>query len=490
MAMLVIGADNANAAARVSVRGTPVATGRQSVTRQKTTGSTTASTTVAETPVQEKVVETIVESVSKPAREEQQEYIIENKSSGFSTSVTDSIGGGYDNSFAEMIRKQKDALAASEANLAQQQALVSSSNICDRDLRKCMMEKCGSDFTKCATDGDTIFGDKLNACRGKTTCDAHEFSVFTAEIKADLEMNLRLASYDNVISCGNEYNACIVDQCGNTYNKCLGKVYADAAVQKFATIAKNCMESDSGLANRFGTAIGKLRESAEKDVKKDEERMYALRDLMSDSCKRLGAMFDERTFDCVFTVNFFAGENQSTPTATRKRYAGDVFICMQEWFGINATTFKENAFRETRAQTAASSAMLGSGLGTAAGLIASGAIDRALDTQKAKKELKEECEAQGMKMQGGKCVEKSESEKAEDEVKATKAKEKEEEKTQKIKDKEQKRQENQRKKDEKEQECLDGGGTKYTPGVCWCPAGEIWKSSEKKCVKISKKKDE
>jgi hypothetical protein len=35
--------------------------------------------------------------------------------------------------------------------------------------------------------------------------------------------------------------------------------------------------------------------------------------------------------------------------------------------------------------------MLGAGLGTAAGLVTSGAIDRALDTQKAEKDLKEEC---------------------------------------------------------------------------------------------------
>nr|MBQ0091434.1 hypothetical protein [Candidatus Enterousia merdequi] len=70
-----------------------------------------------------------------------------------------------------------------------------------------------------------------------------------------------------------------------------------------------------------------------------------------------------------------------------KRYAGDTFVCMQEWFGVNVTTFKENAYRETRAQTAASSAMLGSGLGTALGTITSGAMGRALDTQKAKKEM-------------------------------------------------------------------------------------------------------
>ena len=125
---------------------------------------------------------------------------------------------------------------------------------------------------------------------------------------------------------------------------------------------------------------------------------------MTSACKKLGAAFDERSFDCVYTVNFFAGSNQSSPMASRKRYAGDTFVCMQEWFGTNVTTFKENAYRETRSQTAASSAMLGSGVGTAAGLISSGAIGRAVETQKAKKDLKKECEAQDMKLKNGECV--------------------------------------------------------------------------------------
>ena len=371
--------DNAMAA-RAPVKSAPAA--RKSVAAAKP---------VVETPVvAETVTETATESVeSKP------EFIITNKSSEFDVAVSAVIeSANEDNSFAEQIRKQRAALAAADASTAaktaQSNAIKSNTNNCDRDLRKCMAEKCGNDFTGCALDGDTIFGDKLNACKTKTSCTATEFNMFVPEIRADRDMNVRLASYENVINCGNQYNACIVNECGTTYNKCLGKANADAAIQKCGTIAKECTESDSGLANRFGTAIAKLRESAEKEVKSDEQRMYTLRDSMRSACEGMGAMFDERTFDCIYTVNFFAGENQTNPTASRKRYAGDTFICMQEWFGINATTFMENAFRETRSQTAASSAMLGSGVGSAVGMISSGAINRAIDTQKAKKELDEE----------------------------------------------------------------------------------------------------
>ena len=377
MAMFYLSFDTVNAAPRTGARGTPVSAGaRKSVTTAK-----------AEVAV---VVET--EEVEEEP-EEEPEVIIENKSSSFETTLSSVIeSSSADNSFAEQIRKQRAALAASEsasmASSSMKKAMASNSNTCDRDLRKCMTEKCGKDFTKCATDGDTILGDKLNACKTKTKCSAEEFAAFVPEIKADMEMNIRMGSFDNVINCGNEYNACIINECGDTYSKCLGKKYSDAAVQKCAMVAKECTEADSGLANRFGTAIGKLRENAEIEVKRDEERLYALRDLMSGACKKLGAMFDERSFDCVYTVNFFVGEKQDFPSASRKRYAGDSFVCMQEWFGANVTTALENAARETKAQTAASSAMLGSGVGTAAGIISSGAMDRAIDTQKAKKELK------------------------------------------------------------------------------------------------------
>lgn len=425
MLSIVIGTEfavfnNADAASvRAPVRVSTATSRRPAVTNTKiVTPTPVTSETLTTTPAPE--------TVSQPTEEQPTEVIIENKSSNFEVSVSAPIESSVsDNSFAEMIRKQRAAFEANEtttaATSAQQNALRTNSNNCDSDLRKCMASKCGNDFTKCALDGDTMFGDKLNACRRDTECTGEEFQLFTTEIKADRDMNVRLASYNRVIDCGNQYNACLVNECGKTYNKCLGKPKEDEAVQKCASIAKECVEADSGLANRFGTAIGKLRESAEKEVKEDDKRMYAMRDSMQSVCKRMGAMFDERTFDCIFTVNFFAGNDQKNPMASRKRYAGDTFVCMQEWFGVDTTTYKENAYRETRAQTGASSAMLGSGVGTAVGLVSSGAIDRALDTQKAKKALNAEKKAQQADGKGTKSYDKTEKE--------TKAKDKQAEKS-------------------------------------------------------------
>lgn len=376
--ILVLGSlFDANAAPRAAVRGTAGA--RQSVAKETTVATTTAEPAIVET-----VVEPVIET-SEP---------ILNKSSQFDSvlSSSTSTSSSKDSAMADRIREQRAAIAAKEATenvAAALQNAMGGKNACDTGLRKCMSDDkvCGKDFTKCALDGDTIFGDKLNKCRRDTKCTGEEFKLFTAEIKADRDMNVELSAYNAVIDCGNEYNKCIANECGMTYGKCLGKSASDKAIDKCKSIATKCKEQDSGLASRFGSVIGKMRETAEVDIKKDEERMYALRDLMRTACQKMGAMFDERSFDCVYTVNFFAGKNQENPMASRKAYAGDMFTCRQEWFGIDVTTFKENAYRETRAQKGASSAFLGAGVGTTVGLIASGAMQRSLDRQKAEKEL-------------------------------------------------------------------------------------------------------
>ena len=407
--------------------------------------------------------------------------IIENKSSTFESAINADLGfeeGGSlnDSALADQIRKQRAAAEARDSlNMVaanQKSGLKNGKNACDSGLRECMQKTCGKDFTKCALDGDTDFGDKLNKCKRDLNCTGHEFQLFTAEIKADRDFNARMSSYQSVIDCGNNYNACIQKECGATFGKCLGKSAADRAVDKCATIAKNCMEQDSGLSARVGSVIGRLREDAEKDVKADEERMYTLRDLMSEQCKRLGAMFDERSFDCVFTVNFFAGDNQDKPMASRKRYAGDTFVCTQEWFGTDVTTFKENAYRETRAQTAASSAMLGSGVGTAAGLITSGAMQRSIDAANAKKELKKEEKAQ-------KKAEKAEAKAEKQAEKAEKKAEKAAAKAEKKAEKAEKKAEKQAAKAEKKAEKAEAKAEKQ--------AAKAEKKAEKAEAKAEKK---
>lgn len=316
---------------------------------------------------------------------------IENKSSTFDEilNVTND-NDSYSESLAEQIRAQRAALDAADAILTAEQksqrAKSGNANTCDANLRACMQSKCGQDYSKCAGDTDTMWGTKMDACRRDLPCTGNEYRLFASEIKADRDANAQISSYNAIIDCGNRYNDCIISECGKTFTKCLGKSAGDAAISKCQKIAHSCIEMDNGLASRVMNVFGTLRQEAEKQVAADEKRLYELRDLMASTCKRLGAMFDERTLDCVYTVNFYAGD-KNTLYASKKAYAGSSFNCDQNWFGIDITTFRENAYRLTREQKSASSAFLGAGLGTAVGAVTSGAIDRAVDRARADKAL-------------------------------------------------------------------------------------------------------
>lgn len=324
------------------------------------------------------------------------DVVITDKSAQFASAVNSAgittTNNSSDTELAEQIRRTRAALDAADAtntaNASATKSMARGQNACDATLRACMKNKCGNDFTKCSVDTDTTWGTKMDACRRETECTGNEYKLFATEIKADRDLNALLASYNKILDCGNRYNKCIINQCGNTYSKCLGKSAGDNAISNCASIANECKSTDSGLASRTMSAFATLRQGAEVQIQSDEKRLYALRDQMATVCKRLGAMFDERSLDCVYTVNFWAGDSD-VPYASKKAYAGATFDCDQDWFGIDITTFKENAYRLTRSQKSATAAMLGAGVGVATGAITSGAIGRAIDTQKAKKALKD-----------------------------------------------------------------------------------------------------
>lgn len=395
--------------AAVTARPT-VANNAAAARAQNRTGArvpTTAQQPVATTP--ESAPEPEPEPVATPAPEPKVEepIIVDNKTSVFEGIMAEIGAAGTDtsgNDLADAIRRQR-ALLDAPANSATSGGTINigTAAACDAGLRKCMADKCGPDFAKCANDSTTIWGQKIDLCRAQTKCTAHEYSLIAPEILADRDMNVRMGHYNSVINCGNRYNDCIFTQCGKTLNKCLSKKDGDSAISKCASIANECKSMDNGLAARAMGVFGDLRKIATARVQQNETRLYELRNLMRDQCNRFGAMFDERTLDCVYTVNFFAGED-NTLMASKKLYSGDTFQCNPNWFGVDITTYIENAQRLTRSQRSASSAALGAGVGTAAGLLSSGAIGRAIDTKNAEKAVKEACEQKGGKWDGAKCT--------------------------------------------------------------------------------------
>ncbi len=396
-------AANAAAAARVPTK---------SASRAPVTSAPKVTTTKTE-PETEPVVPPEPEPVTETP------IIVDNKTSMFQD-VMSEIGASStdasENALAEAIRRQRallDGAATATTTTGGGSGNMSSAAACNAALRQCMTEKCGTGFTKCANDSTAVWGQKVESCRSKTKCTGHEYSLLAPEILADRDMNVRMAHYNSVINCGNKYNDCIFTQCGTTLNKCLAKKDGDNAVSKCASIANECKAMDNGLASRVMNVFGDLRKTATAQATRDEARLVELRKLMREQCNRFGAMFDERTLDCVYTVNFFAGED-NTLMASKKLYSGDAFQCNANWFGIDITTFKENAYRLTRSQKSASAAALGAGVGTAAGMLSSGAIGRAIDTAKARKaekdaEKEKECAEMGSEYEwdGSKCVKKS-----------------------------------------------------------------------------------
>ena len=369
--------------------------------------TTNVSTSVATTPE----IEPEPEEIAAPDPEPEVPIIVDNKTSMFEDVISELGALESDMSNDERaaaIRRQRALLDTPYEESTAGTANMGRAGACDAELRKCMMEKCGNDFTKCANDSTTIWGQKIELCRAKTECTAHDYALIAPEILADRDINVRMQHYDSVINCGNRYNNCIFTQCGTTLNKCLAKKDGDNAISKCATIANECKSMDNGLAARAMTVFGDLRKIATAQVQKDEARLYELRDLIRNQCNRFGAMFDERTLDCVYTVNFFAGEDR-TLMASKKLYSGDTFQCNANWFGIDITTYIENAQRLTRSQTSASAAALGAGIGTAAGLVSSGATGRAIKTQNAEKAVKaaqneKQCSTAGGTWSGKKCI--------------------------------------------------------------------------------------
>ena len=381
------------------------------------------------------------ETVAEPTPQTEP-VIVENKADKFDTALNDidsAINTSETDGVTDAINRRRAEIKKQEmtqtASVATKQAFARNENACDKTLRQCIQTTCGSNYEKCANLSETDWLGKLNQCRRETSCTNHEYNIFVPEITADRDINAKLGLYNKIVDCGNRFNDCVISECGKTMEKCIGKQNGDAALNKCKQISQECQEADSGLSARANNAFAQLRQVAEKQITIDEQRLYELRNKMNETCGEDNTLF-----------------------ASRKAYPGTQFNCDQNWFGVDTTTFMENAFRLTRSQTSASSAMLGAGLGMGVGSITSGAIDRAVDRAKAERALGDKlCTSTGgtwnKTINTCKCPDDAkfddESGCQTDEAAAKKAKEKEEKKAKKAKEKEEKQKAKKAKDDKK-----------------------------------------
>ncbi len=308
------------------------------------------------------------------------------------TNVVSKLGNEDEHMMAKKIEiaKQKEKYRQAEQELNDKitnATIPDTADKCYTALNTCIMEKCGTDYSKCANDSTAQFDAKMTACRGKSECSGREYELMAAEILADRDANRIIGTYETIVNAGNEYKDCIVGKCGPTFQSCLGTTDGNNAIAKCKSIATKYESYDNGLAARMMTVFSNLRTDAEEKIALDEQSLYDLRDQMRAHCEQMGAGFDDRSLSCVFSIDFIAGED-STIFASKKAMAGSTFICEPDWFGIDITTFRENVYRHIRSQSAATAGMLGAGVGIAGGAISSGAIGRAIETTKAKNATK------------------------------------------------------------------------------------------------------
>lgn len=388
----------------------------KSASRSRPTNTATsarASTTaVAEPIITEVVSEEQVTTTEESA--EETPTIDSEKTSKFSAALNgQSVETSGSSDLKDLIKKQRSADESSttvSSAVVRKIAVTSSNrNSCDESLRTCMKDKCGDNFKNCALDTDLLWGEKIESCRIASKCTGAEYAAFAPEIKADRDSYQLLGNFVEVQTCGSEYNECLVTGCGTQLNGCLNKAAGDKVISDCSKIAEKCRTADSGLAARAMNVLGTLRQDAEKQVPIDEKELYTLRDKMETQCKSLGAMFDTRTMSCVFSVEFWLAGN-GNPYASKKLYAGKTFDCTQDWFGVDVTTYKEDAARLTREQSGATSALMGAGVGTLGGTVTNGIMnggfgktDQQDNADKANDAYQQECEAQGGKIKSGKC---------------------------------------------------------------------------------------
>ncbi len=334
----------------------------------------------------ENISETEQTVVTSP---EQTGPIIPDKSEKFSKLFGNTTGGnGDDNGRRDAMRRQLAALGAAEQTVSSisinTAAVTGGASACDDGMRKCMAQKCGSDFRECAGDSDTIWGGKIESCRREVSCDTDEYTASIREIKADRDFNQTLFGFTAVRDCGNRYNSCIIKNCGDGFMKCVSKSGGDNVIESCKSIEQNCTNVDSGLASRAMEIFANLRTQTAKNVTIWETRLYELRDLMATQCRLSGAVLDERSLSCVYTVELV--DNGIVPLASKKLAAGSGYTCSPEWFGVDLTTYKENAGRLTSSQKGASAAVLGAGVGTLAGSALSGQLSNTMQKQSDNKE--------------------------------------------------------------------------------------------------------
>lgn len=261
---------------------------------------------------------------------------------------------------------------------------------CETELTKCVIEDCGADMQKCSNDADALWSARFQRCRTKVDCTGAELSVYGDIIKEDIRVDAKIALAQKVVEGNNAYSRCLQQQCGADstsliegrvgFNGCMTQVKINNAINACKGVYEKYREYDSGLQQRFTGVMGLLRSEKEKNIAVLQKELDTIMPQMRTLCTQTGAMFDERSAECVFTAMLSVEDpnNGRRYTAGNKKIMpGSEYQCSDRWFGVDVTQYLINSAHLTATQRAASSAFMGAGVGVGLSALTRGLSDKA-----------------------------------------------------------------------------------------------------------------
>ncbi len=247
-------------------------------------------------------------------------------------------------------------------------------SVCYDSVDTCIKLECGTNYEKCETLSQTIFGDKLRACLTSSGCGFDETSTVSTSINDDWAAAKKINRANRILDCGDKMGQCLINTCGAGLQNCLTGADGNMLVNSScSSIINECESIDSGIATRHTQLLSSLRMNVERSAASLEFRMNELEKQMETECLSIGALFDRDNLKCVFSINFSVLDPKtgSRVNAASKRFdAGIGLMCDEKTFGVDVSTYKNVASQRTIDQKSATGALLGSGVGMGVGALA------------------------------------------------------------------------------------------------------------------------
>ncbi|MDR1697248.1 MAG: hypothetical protein LBR41_03475 [Rickettsiales bacterium] len=262
-------------------------------------------------------------------------------------------------------------------------AITSARSTCDADLRGCMIGLCGDDtYSKCWTDNSIEWNRKMTSCRAKSKCTTAEFDIIAPEFILDRDQFSSDSSFTIRTTCNINHNNCILQNCGRELKDCQNEAGQNRALAA-CPISRECEMVDNGMVGRSRSLFAALRIDYNEEQFANRQRMRELVDIMRNECAAQKGSYDEEGMTCVYSVELAAnvyqnmvdrgrvdmGQANMVTLASRKLYAAAVYQCTEDWFGVDISTYMENAERRTANDRIAYNSALASGLAGAAGTV-------------------------------------------------------------------------------------------------------------------------